>query len=347
MSLNLVKALKLHNEKIWDIDCYKGLLATASTDRRIKIVNIGDIGDGLVSDDGRLLDELDDSSHKKTVRSVAWRPHSTILAAGSFDSTVSIWAKDENDGDADGDGGVDDPSSFSMELLAVIEGHENEVKSVAWSKDGYFLATCSRDKSVWIWESDEMGEEYECISVLQEHSQDVKHVVWHPFKDILASSSYDDTIRIWKEYDDDWEAAAVLKGHEGTVWGSDFEKNVNTDIVRLCSGSDDTTVKIWRCVSNESIEEDWICEATLPNVHGKPVYSVSWSEDGLIASAGSDGMLVIYKENKDNVWEVVAKHEHSHSIYEINVVKWIKLNNGKSYLATAGDDGYVNIWAYN
>lgn len=300
--------------------------------------------------------------HGRSVRSVAWKPNlgpgRLCLVTGSFDSTAAIWRWGE-EGDNEGDGHENDlelevrgdgvgsgDEENEWEFTLVMEGHDSEVKSVAFSPAGQYVATCGRDKSIWVWEdvgATEADDEWETVAVLNEHDGDVKCVAWcpelpsgsdgrprgggrHYSSDVFASASYDDTARVWRQDEDgEWVCVAVLEGHEGTVWGVQWEPQPRdpSRFPRLLTWSADHTIRVWTLKEEEaaaeapqqqphawaglgsipntmrrSLKEDWECTATLPVAHTRDIYSASWSaQTGLVASTGSDGIVAVYAED--------------------------------------------------
>ncbi|KAJ5086368.1 hypothetical protein NUU61_007675 [Penicillium alfredii] len=327
------------------------IVATCSSDKTVRVYSLTNF---------KLLSTIS-GGHKRSVRTCAWKPHiqgESVLATGSFDATVGVWRRWDSYGGAAGwgaaaggnatesnvsrdsseeDGNDDDAGEDDEEwrFAVLLDGHDSEVKSVSWSPSGMLLATCSRDKSIWIWEDlDDGDNNFETVAVMQEHGGDVKCVAWHPVEECLASGSYDDTIRLWREDLDDWGQVACLKGHEGTVWFLDWESTDNvprgsSDSTqwreqralsgpRLVSCSDDRTVRVWGRLPKDNqppamsssaatgipsiirptgTDETWEEDAVLPHAHELPIYAVAWSRrSGLIASVGADGRIVLYEE---------------------------------------------------
>ncbi|KAJ9623117.1 Cytosolic iron-sulfur protein assembly protein [Taxawa tesnikishii (nom. ined.)] len=325
------------------------IVATACSDKTVRIYSLTNFS----------LQSTVSGGHKRSIRSVAWKPGSgpggpgksgigeSILATGSFDASAGIWKRyegtsgkmtnvdDEDEVDFTRQRGEDSEGDEEWRFAVILDGHDSEIKSLAFSTTSPLLATCSRDKSVWIWE-DVDDDNFETVAVLQEHEGDVKCVAWHPDEELLASASYDDTIRLWKEDDDDWGCCARLDGHDGTVWWVEFEDVRRSGLSsqteglseqqralleereasgpRLVSSSDDVTIRIWRrtpqekkqkpsgpripsIIKSTSNEEHWFEEAKLPQTHERAIYAVSWSKStGRIVSTGSDGKIVVYEE---------------------------------------------------
>lgn len=118
------------------------MLASCSADRTVRLYTYNQTPEGPGIKFSHVTTIA--TGHTKTTRALAWSPSGTSLAVASFDSNVSVWERD-----TDEDGSL----STEWECAATLEGHETECKSVGYSSSGTFLASCSRDKTVWLWES--------------------------------------------------------------------------------------------------------------------------------------------------------------------------------------------------
>ena len=321
-----IAELSGHSDRVWYVSWSPNgdSLVSCSGDKSIRVWKID-----LDSPERCACQAILNDAHEKSIRRCAWHPNSDeLFACSSFDGAASVWAK---------------TGEASWACAATLESHESEVKGVAWSGDGERIATSGRDKAVCVWDCVDDGEtrDFECNGVLRGHTQDVKAVAWNPMRPILYSASYDTTVREWQCKGDDWVCTGVLEGHSSTVW--DVAADPTGE--RLVSCSDDSSVIFW----SKTFDADtklpvWTAGHSIKGLHdGRPIYSVSWSLTGLVATGAGDNTVCVYREDQgSHEWKETARETHKDS--DVNCVAWCPNPEYSNVLASCGDDGIIKIW---
>ncbi|KAI0310018.1 hypothetical protein OF83DRAFT_924487 [Amylostereum chailletii] len=124
---------------------------------------------------GRIDRKAGDKDKGQEMQAMAQAAHDVAgehakRGASASDANIGVWQQEAEDDDEVG--------SAKWECVAMLEGHKTERKSMAWSAEGNFLASCSRDKTVWVREA-LPDVDFERMGALMKHTQDIKSVAWY------------------------------------------------------------------------------------------------------------------------------------------------------------------------
>ncbi|BDA47922.1 Protein HIRA [Coccomyxa sp. Obi] len=177
---------------------------TAGSDHKAKVWNLLPVLEVLQEQDEqcpRLLATLTD--HYGPVNVARFSKSGSLLATGSDDKLTCLYELRAGTGQSTF-GSNDGPNVENWKLIVMLRGHSNNVTDLAWSKDDTYLASCSLDNTIIIW-NPKNGQQ---ITTLQGHESYVKGVAWDPIGKYLASQSDDRTVRLWRA--DDWAPVVTV-----------------------------------------------------------------------------------------------------------------------------------------
>ncbi|GFN92811.1 protein hira [Plakobranchus ocellatus] len=174
---------------------------------KIVIWNMAPVRDETVEADDKvpkILCQMD--HHYACVNCVRWSHDGKSLASGGDDKLVMIWqtSRGANQSKVFGSAGKVVIHEQWIPVFT-LRGHTGDVLDLNWSPQDDWLATCSVDNTITIWNARIFPEQ---VAVLKGHTGLVKGVTWDPLGKYLASQSDDRTLRIWRTRD--WQQETLI-----------------------------------------------------------------------------------------------------------------------------------------
>lgn len=175
------------------------------------------------------------------------------------------------------------PLKLNYKTKFILKGHQKGVAQVRYSPDGRWIASCSADGTIKVWDA-ATGQH---MRTMEGHLAGVSTIAWSPDSNTIASGSDDKAIRLWHRASGKPFAVPLL-GHHNYVYSLAFSPKGNM----LVSGSYDEAIFLWDLRARRQMR-------SLP-AHSDPVGGVDFIRDGtLVCSCSTDGLMLVAMINVD------------------------------------------------
>ncbi|CAJ0966244.1 unnamed protein product [Ranitomeya imitator] len=145
----------------------------------------------------KMLCQMD--NHLACVNCVRWSNSGAYLASGGDDKLIMVWKKSGYIGPSTVFGSSSKLANVEQwRCLSILRNHSGDVMDVAWSPHDAWLASCSVDNTIVIWNAFKFPE---IIATLRGHSGLVKGLTWDPVGKYIASQADDHSLKVWRTMD--------------------------------------------------------------------------------------------------------------------------------------------------
>ncbi|XP_077229169.1 protein SPA1-RELATED 2-like isoform X2 [Tasmannia lanceolata] len=207
----------------------------------------------------------------------------------------------------------------------------NVICSLGFDRDEDYFATAGVSKKIKIFEfssllSNTADIHYPVIEM--SNKSKLSCVCWNNYiKNYLASSDYDGVVQLWDA--NTGQSFSQYTEHQMRAWSVDFSQ---VDPMKLASGSDDCSVKLW------SINEE-NCISTIRNVANVCCVQFSSHSTHFLAFGSADYKIFCYDLRNTRVpWCTLAGHGKA-----VSYVKFLDTET----LVSASTDNTLKLWDLN
>eukprot|EP00002_Diphylleia_rotans_P020376 TRINITY_DN3958_c0_g1_i4.p1 TRINITY_DN3958_c0_g1~~TRINITY_DN3958_c0_g1_i4.p1 ORF type:complete len:524 (+),score=94.61 TRINITY_DN3958_c0_g1_i4:295-1866(+) len=206
--------------------------------------------------------------------------------------------------------------SIPTQTLYILKDHKDEVWNLAFSNNGRYLASGSKDCSVIIWDA---HRDYAIVHVLAQHDKPISSISWSPDDALLVTTSEDRLVRLWNPQSG--ELIKILQKHTGDITACVW----HPDGKRFYTGGMDQKIYEWDVASKT------------PQLFGtQRAYCMAMSADGsyIVAVDGNKQITSISTSDRSILW----------TLGEVGGLTSLALSQDGRYLLASVKNAEIHLW---